>query len=92
MTGVRAGRSIEDWLRAAGGSGVSSAGPARGGAPWRRFSSTGTVTTDDRLTGNDPDCGPAAGDSLVVTKFDHLARSLPEAEAIAVEVTVWQLR
>lgn len=76
----------------AGGSGVSSAGPAGGGAPWRRFSSTGTVTTDDRLTGNDPDCGPAAGDSLVVTKFDHLARSLPEAGAIAVELTFRLLR
>jgi hypothetical protein len=37
-------------------------------------------------------CGPAAGDSLVVTKFDHLARSLPEAGAIAVELTFRQLR
>jgi hypothetical protein len=45
-----------------------------------------------RLTGNDPDCGPAAGDSLVVTKFDHLARSLPEAGAVAVELTFRQLR
>jgi len=63
-----------------------SAGPAGGGAPWWRFWSTGTITTDDRLTGNDPDCGPAAGDSLVVTTFGHLARSLSEAGAIAVEL------
>jgi hypothetical protein len=52
----------------------------------------GPCPQDDRLSGNDPDCPPAAGDSLLVTKFDYLARSLPEAEAIAVEVTVWQLR
>jgi len=37
----------------------------------------GRCPKDDRLSGNDPDCPPAAGDSLVVTKFDYLARSLP---------------
>ena len=55
----------------------------------------GHCTTDDRLTGNDPDCGPAAlrlANGLVVTKFDLLARSLPEAGAIAVELTFRQLR
>jgi hypothetical protein len=37
----------------------------------------GRCPQDDRLSGNDPDCPPAAGDSLVVTTFDCLARSLP---------------
>src|SRR5665647_421467 len=32
------------------------------------------------------------GDTLVVTKLDRLARSLPDARAIADELTVWQFR
>jgi DNA invertase Pin-like site-specific DNA recombinase len=32
------------------------------------------------------------GDTLVVTKLDRLARSLPDARAIADELTVWQVR
>ncbi len=32
-----------------------------------------------------------AGDALVVTKLDRLARSLPDARAIADELTTWQV-
>lgn len=32
-----------------------------------------------------------AGDTLVVTKLDRLVRSLPDARAIADELTAWQI-
>jgi DNA invertase Pin-like site-specific DNA recombinase len=35
---------------------------------------------------------PAAGDSLVVTKLDRLARSVPDARNIAVELTERQVK
>ncbi len=65
--------------------------PSRGRCAMAALLVDGHCTTDDRLTGNDPDCGPAAGKRPRLTKFDLLARSLPEAGAIAVELTLRQL-
>ncbi|MGH3181412.1 MAG: recombinase family protein [Streptosporangiaceae bacterium] len=55
------------------------------------------IYVDHGLTGNGRDCGKAlaacrAGDTLVVTKLDRLARSLPDARAIAEDLTRRKVR
>jgi DNA invertase Pin-like site-specific DNA recombinase len=61
-----------------------------------RMSGSSSITAGLAPTGNDLGCArrsphAGAGDTLVVTKLDRLARSLPDARAIADELTTRQI-
>ena len=81
---------MEDWLRARGWLGRFIGRPS-----WGRCAMAALLVdghSHHRRSANRQRSGLGPCDSLVVTKFDHLARSLPEAGAIAVELTFRQLR